>query len=287
MTIIEAISRLARRHARKDYSALTAPETRDALGAVNAGLQSLYQAMPVEYRAKTVSVLLDAPRSVDLVATHGSATLGDAAFAVPGELGRTLVTSADTIRHRVAGENLLADAWLGPTGTHSATLYADAVAGADYPFERMLTGPAVLDGDTERTLEQIAEPRDVLAPGIGIGRPARFWIQPLANSQGHAPTFLLRVLPLPDRAYRLRYRAAFAPRLVAYAEIESAAPLPVPDNYAEAFLALCVPHLVGLPGWLPTPAEAEDGAARARRFVALANNPLRPPANQVGTPHGY
>lgn len=286
MTSVEIIDRLARKHRRLGGSALTVAEVQDALYAINLALQALYQALPVEYREKTVHVLVPAPRAVTLSATNGSATLGASAFTT-GEVGRTVVSSGDDIWHRVADEDALAAAWLGSTGSHSATVYGDAVAGDGYPFERMLSAPVLLEGSRERELVQIRDLRDTYEPGTRIGEPRYYWLSPQGNSQGEEPLVLLRVLPIPDRAYRLRYRASFGPRRVKFTDVANAAPLPVPDNYAEALVSMCGIHLASFPGWNIDTRLAAEERATALRFVALNKTTLRASTNQVGTPAGY
>lgn len=290
MTIIEAISRLARHHPRRDFAALTAPEVADAVQALNGGMQELYQLLPPTFRQQVVSVLVPAPRAVSLQATNGTAALGAAVFATD-EVGRSVVTSGDTIRHRVAGTDALADAWLGASGTHAATVYGDAVAGAGYPFERIVDAPSLVrDSGGHRVLVPVDPLRhERYLDGLlgGVGEPRAYWLQPMGNAQGAEPIMVLRLCPLPDRAYRLRYTASFGPRLLRYADVDAGGPLPVPDNYAPALLALATTHLATMPGWAVPPSAASAARSLAMDFIHGARVPLSPAVNAVGTPAGF
>lgn len=289
MTIIEAVSRMARHHTRRDYSALTAPELADAVLALNTGMQELYQKLSPEYRQKPVSVLVPAPRVVTISATYGSKALGSAVFTEE-EVGRSVMTSADTVRHRAGGVAALADAWLGTTGDHDVTVYGDAVAGDDFPFERMVGAPAILVGEgRERVLvPHQPEPTDMWAGSLGgVGEPRAYWLESQGNSQGVEPIVVMRLLPLPDRAYRLRYVASLAPRRIRFPDVETGAPLPVPDNFADALIPLALLNLVGVPGWAVDAAAAREAYARAMRFVEMSRVRLDPAPRRVGTPVGY
>lgn len=289
MTIVEAVSRLARHHARRDYSALTVAELADAVQGLNFAMQQLYQQLPVGYRHKTVSMLVPGPRETNIVAFHGATTLQAVAFD-EDEFGRTVVTSGDSIRHRVGGTAELADAWLGATGTHPVTIYGDAVAGSEYPLERLVSAPVILSANgEERTLAHYP-PNEHGCGDIAlgsVGEPRVYWLQMVGNSQGLEPVMLIRVLPLPDRPYRMRYVASFGPRRIRVADVETGAPLPVPENFADALLALALVHLASLPGWTVDVARAREGAAAALQFIQLSRIPLHAAPNRVGTPRGY
>lgn len=290
MTTIEAVSRLARHHTRKNFSALSVPEVVDAMQALNVAAQELYQRLPPAFRQRTVRLLVPAPRGVSLVAASGGANLGVAVFN-PDEVGRSVVSSGDSVRHRVAGPATLADAWLGAAGAHQATVFGDAIAGDGYPFERLVSGPALLLGDGR---ERILAPMDPIEqerhePSLlgGIGEPRAYRLEPQGNSQGAEPIILLRLFPLPDRAYRIRYVASFAPPRIHLPDLEAASPLPVPDHYADALIGLAVPHLAGLPGWTVNPASARALRDAALNFIDRNRLPLGSAANRVGTPRGY
>ena len=132
MTIVEALSRLARHHPRKDFSALTAPEVGDALQALNAGIQELYQGLTPALRRQTVELNVAAPVSVVVRLVAGSDVVqlvrqdvfvasGAGSSVVDGTYTRAndgLFEKADAYCFLEAGE-----AWVFGDGTGGADLY--------------------------------------------------------------------------------------------------------------------------------------------------------------------
>lgn len=290
MRIVQLLSRVAQRYAQKEYSALTAQQVTQALAGINSGMMEMFRLLPETYRVRPIAIHIEAPVTVSLQAVNGSATLGNTPFTAE-QVGRGVVSSGDTIRNQVADTNTLFDVWLGSTGTYSATVYHDYVYSSDYPFERIISNPKLVDGhliSRRRELEQV-QPDDVRLQNLpSVGQPRFFYAEPGGVSQGGEPVIALRLFPLPDRDYRMHFRAAYWPRRVLFADIEGNAVLPIPDQCAEALEQMAGPHLVGVDGWsMMSRAEVESAASMARDFCRSQPRQLSFSQPRVFTPRGF
>lgn len=302
MTIVQALDRIANRYAGKLYALLSATEKQTAIEALNSAMFEVFRLLPQEYRTKTLHLAVEAPATVSIEAVEGSADLGNTAFT-DAQLSRTVVAQGDAIWHQVGDTNALRDVWLGTTGTYAGIVYHDYVYGDDYPFERLLTNPILYDGNAEIALCQVNPEMDTQTYGGGnrmfggglisntmrsIGKPVYYWIESAGASQGAEPVIAIRLLPLPDRAYRLRIKASYWPRRVLFSDVEGAATLPVPDVCAEALVQIAGPHLSGIPGFtIMQPAIVSEMAASAREFATAQPSLLSLPRGRIYTPAGY
>lgn len=287
MRIVEALSRLANRHAGARFSGLTATQQADGVDALNRGLMELYELLPDWFKTKEISMSVEAPASVSLQATNGSATLVNTPFSST-HVGRTVLADADPAEHRVAGTGQLRDVWLGSTGTHNAVVYHDYVYGSDYPFDRLLSEPMLLDGSNTIALQLINPEAIDLRTARKVGRPEYYWIEAGGLSQGGTVPMAIRLLPRPAVAYRIRARASYWPKRIRFEDVPDNGILPVPDSLAEAFIQISGAHVIGLAGWDAmrsdeAMAHAQMGRARAARMTPSAGVP----SNRVFTPRGW
>lgn len=287
MTTVEALSRIANQFSTVGYSGLTAQGQQEALHALNSAMRTAFRLLPDHYKDKPLSLPVQAPASVTIAAVNGSATLSASAFSAE-QVGRSVVSVGDDIQHRVAGASALRDAWLGATGSAAATVYHDYVYGTDYPFNRLLDAPALVIGSTETALIEV-NPGKVDALMLrGVGQPRYYWLESGGISQGGEVIAAIRLLPLPDRAYRLRVKASYWPRRIVYADVSANGTLPIPEVAVEAVVNLAGVHTIGVQGWERMAAqsvilhsqnaEAELGALP--RYPGFSRN-------RVGTPRGW
>ena len=288
MTIVEALSRISRRYSSRAYSALSAAETQEALEGLNAGMQELYSLLPEGYKIKPLSLSVEAPANETVNATEGSATLTADDFAT-ADIGKTFVSSADPLWHRVAAINAFRDVWLGATGAEAGILYHDFIFGDDYPFVRLVSDPVLLDGAQAHPLRLLQQSQidkqEIAGVTASVGRPRYYWIEQQGTSQGLDPMIAIRLLPVPDRAYRIRVRASYLPRRALFADIAANGVLPIPDSCVEAFIQIVGAHMSGLKGWdAVTPAKAESDALAGRSIPSRLPPHMHLQISRVGTP---
>lgn len=287
MTIVEALSRVASRYSKSGYSGLSAQGQQEALDALNSGIRDAYRLMPDHYKDKELPLSVQAPAAATISAVNGSAALAGDAFTAE-QVGRTVLAAGDDIQHRVAGLAALRDVWHGATGSAQATVYHDYVYGGDYPFNRLLAAPVLLAGSTELRLIEV-NPRDLdLLFLRGVGRPRYYWLESGGVSQGSDLVAAIRLLPLPDMAYRLRVKAAYWPRRILFADVVGNASLPVPDVVFESVIQLAGVHTIGLAGWDKMPAQSVIlHSQNAEANIRALPQAIGLPHNRVGTPRGY
>jgi hypothetical protein len=287
MTIVEALSRLANGYCSSRYAGLSAAQQLEGVDALNAGLMELFGLLPDCYKDKALSLSVEAPAALTIQAVSGSAMLAAPAFT-EAQVGRTVKASGDPAEHRVAGASALRDTWLGETGTHDAVVYHDYVYGDVYPFNRLLSEPKLVCGSVELALRKINPENLDLELTRGVGRPRYYWLEAGGVSQGETVAAAIRLLPLPDVAYRIRVRACYWPRRIKFADVAANAPLPVPDQLADALVQIAGYHTLGLTGWdAMTPSEVVAKADRGRATASTQPAHLSVPTNRVGTPRGY
>lgn len=287
MTIVEALSQLANGYCGARYAGMTAAQQLEGIGALNAGLMELFGLLPESFKKKDLALAVLAPASLTIQATNGSATLVASAFS-EAQVGRTVIADGDDAQHRVAGEDSLRDVWLGETGTHNATVYHDYVYGDAYPFNRLLSVPKLVCGREEIPLTLVNPETLDLHLLRGVGRPKYYWIEAGGISQGETIACAIRLLPLPSIAYRLRVTASYWPRRIKFADVAANAPLPVPDQLAEALIQLAGFHTLGLRGWDAMQASEVVTKAQAGRVSASGQpSSFGVPNNRVGTPIGW
>ncbi|MET0263235.1 MAG: hypothetical protein ABW223_10085 [Rariglobus sp.] len=286
MTIVEALSQLANRYSSARYAGLSAQGIKEGIDALNAGMMDLYRFLPDHHKSMQLPLAVESPRSVTISPVNESATLSTVGFQGK-DAGRTVIASGDEIWHRVAGESALRDIWLGATGVTAATVYHDFVYGNDYPFDRLKTDPVILEGRTETRLRLI-NPNEQDRACQSIGTPRYYWLESCGVSQGDELVCAIRLLPLPDRAYRLRVHASYWPKRILFTDVPGNANLPIPDMAADDFIKLSAAHTIGLQGWSEVSATTVlEQAGTARGNVSQHPQSVGRPRNRVGTPRGY
>lgn len=293
ITAFQAVSRLARRHAGKGMAELSSAELLAAVEALNGGLVELFRLLPDSYREQDM-VFTGLPRAgVSCQMVEGDAQLAAAAFGTE-EAGRTIIfdSGGDGAWHQIAGEDRLRLPWLGTTGTHTATIYPDALTGNGGPVERLLEDPVMVEsGGTRRRLRLLTEQDRLgwLGESPKIGTPEYYYLQPAGFADAGASVAWLRLWPIPAVSVRLVARAMWWPRRLLVPDVQGGAvALPVPDAATEDFLDLCGVRLAVIPGWQAIPFQAaSNAAAAATGRVRSWTSQIFKPSNRVRTPFGW
>lgn len=289
MTSVQLASLVSRNLRQPDITVMSAGALREVLVAINAALQIFYATIPGAHKRTTVSATLRAPATVscDFAAKYANQTL-NAPFTV-AQRGCTVVIGDDPQWNEVVTTNAVLDGYMGlPLLDATATVYSDAVPLFDV-IERV-TSPVRLyrDGYCVKLLERNEQLRTFARR---VGTPCHFSLDPCGSSQGADPEFLLRVHPLPDGDYRIRFEAEFATIRVTFAQVQgTAVNLPVNDRFCESILLpLTEERLLASPEWVDHSKDAavREAAARALASMRLIPHDVGPGNFTVGTERGY
>lgn len=296
MTTVQLFHRIGRRARGGDFTKLGLAEQGDIAEAANQGLQKLYGALPAYFREMTEGFLLPAPVAISFAVTVGSAQLASNVFSTD-QIGRTVVISGDPAWNQIIGQNMLLNPYNGSvSGTLNATVYGDAVYSSRYPFERIIGNPRFADlglglwGRNE--LNRINNNRQAFGAIFvqSVGLPVYWWVQMLGNSQGSEPLLVLKVSPVPDKAYPINLRMSYWPKRLTMADYDSATTLGVPDQFIEpGLIPLCLQALMSTPIWESKKDDAliDKRGADAEAYLRLQPGQVAAPSNFVGTPAGW
>ena len=261
----------------------------DVIRAINSGIQKLSRWMPMESKASAVSGTLRAATTAAFAfAARFTSTLTAHVFT-SAQKGCTVILGGDPAPNQIVGPNAVLDDYHGTALTGTATIYGDAVQVFEV-IKRALTPPVIShNGDQVRELLKRQENSRLLQSAIG--RPELFWLETVGGAQGGDPYYFLKVWPLPDLDYKIRFDVELAPPRVTFAQItQSAADITLPEDIIESCLIpIALGELVLSPEWA-NPATVQTVLAKAGE--ALANLRLQPhgfasPFNIVGTPANW
>jgi len=312
MNTLELSQRLGRNLRVEDSTDLPAAAALDVLSAINAGVSCFYKYLASAYRQTTLSVVLRAPEMITGVtfAARYSRNLSGDTFE-DRQRGCTVRfnTGAD---NEITGRNTVLDDWLEDTLTVDATVYHDAV-GLEYVIKRIIGDVRIYLGNGRRAVRVLMRDERLrrgywnvspYGPGEAgiwdiygftnastIGCPRYYYIDPVGASQGGDPQFYLRVLPLPDIDYTVRFEAELGPRKITFGELKQAVRVPVAEDYAEDMLVpLCEAQLTRSRFWADADSK-KDVLAKAEevktRELAMVAPEVGMRWNQVGTPAGF
>lgn len=295
MTTVELIARVARRaRSGGDFTKLSLLERLDVLGACNNALGELYNNLPTYLKEQTQGFTLPAPLAITIGVTNGSKLLSGYAFTEQ-QIGASINISGDGLRNQLLGPIAtmsLMNAYQGPTGSTTATIYGDAIHPTTIPFDRIIASPRFADETVWPMVQQSMQRLDF--PFLGmmpqIGRPMSWWTQSMGNSQGNQPLLVLKFFPQPDKIYEIRVRLAFWSQRLLMTDYDNANPLTVPDQFLEtALLPLALRAFRTSPAWEKRGDEDEIIAAADRGLAFLRSQPgqVGAPSNRIFTPVGY
>lgn len=291
MTSIQLAQRLARNLKVTDLASYGAMDMLELLAAMNAGIQTVWRTLPPKFRTTTVSALLAAPVAVG-VTVDGllSSTLTTDAFT-EAQRGGTVRVSDDPRDNEVTGTRNLRDPFLGATLAGTATVYSDARQIYDV-VERIVSDVRCYKADgTYLALARIEPAAGALHGLRQSGVPATYSLEAVGVDQLGDSQFVLRVYPLPDAHYIIRFEAETGPRAIGFANLlTSAVDVPVKDEFCHsALIPICEEELLRSPLWgdRKTAGLTTAAADRARAMLRNRAGDIGLPTNTLGTPAGY
>lgn len=280
---------LARRLTVGDLALLPGPAVLDIVMAMNSGLQDFYRMLPRQFRRTTISETLRAPEqvAVQFPSQYSNMTLG-APFTAAMR-GCTVLVSGDTQQNEVAGPNAVLDQFLGTQLSTLATVYHDAVS-LPLVIESM-SGDVLLFSDQQTWVLTRMDVWRWQPRYRRIGRPWHYQVDPVGMSQGAQLSALLRVHPMPDRDYRIRFEAEVSPAKLSVADVISAPlDLPVPVRFESLLEPICARYLVPSLYFADSPMVRKsigDEAQAAESALKGIDGDVGAGGYFVGTPTGF
>lgn len=293
MKAIALGNKLARDLDEKSFIDLTADVRTEILDAINGGLQTLHALAPAHSKITTGSISLEAPVTVALGVTHGSAEITGYAFSLDQRY-RTLRITGDEIDNQVAGSDELLHPYAGATGTVDATIYADGVALPE-PYSELVGDPTVLE--TGRSLthyRHTIQHRQRVTSWHRklVAEPECYWLEANAANQNSSAPAVIRFDRLPERMYRLQGQFMLAPARVSFSDLLTpGAEIPLRAELVEVYLLpIARGILTASRLWRDKESKSQartDSAAAERNYAAYVPQTLATPRGRVGTPRGY
>lgn len=287
MTILQLANRVCRRLKLRDVYALNADDAQEVVDAINSAISEFTMLAPATYRqVKSVRYKLEAPREITLNVTQGSTT----ASTLDGDLvGRSIKLENDSAMNKVASGNTLANAYAGPTGSVRATLYGDVVTLEDN-FSRFVGQPYLYDeGNFLHGLYRLNEEVSYLGEAIS-GVPLRFVVEALGQSAGASPSCLLRMIPMPHKAYSVTATMEVRPKQFTIAQLTTNALLPMPGEHATTIVYPMALYRLTTGSLWPKDSDPKgitQDYQRALDLLSRIPSDQGPTFNKVLTPHGY
>lgn len=283
MTTAELFSRLLSRATVRDPGRVPFDDAVEIVAGMNAGISEYYKLAPARFSRTTISKLLPAPATVSVQAVNGSATLGATAFA-EAQRGASVVVGDDAGQNEVVGPDSLLDAYLGTTGTVSASVYGDAVVLGDATFRRVVSHPRLNDG-TELKVDDALVNRNFKGTR-GIGTPRRYCVEMSGAAGGGKDVAILRVDPMPNKAFIARMEVELSPLKIVYADLSAPVDVPVPADMEHSLIALIRWHLKGNE-LFPDSQDTDSKAELARATISNQSPDAGRSHGKIFTPRGY
>jgi hypothetical protein len=298
MTTVQLAQRLLRYLTVKDLALLSGDDALHLLDAINSGIQQFYALAPSIYKQTSMSGILRAAQDVTLDVTLGSPIFTGYTASYYSK-GYTIRIEGDDNDNEIVASNGLLDSYMGETGTRQATIWGDCLQ-LNTVIDRLTSEPKLDTGDVLWKDDEYKQWGGFCYPeGWGfrrglrnrkVGRPRRYWIEAVGQSQAGDPAFLLRVDTLPDQDYRVRLDGELAPRKVTFIDLTTPVVLPIDDALVESnVLPICASELTESPLWQNSDnkKDVNERASKALQLIGLLSPIISVPNYQVGTPKGY
>jgi len=307
MNTIE-LSRLMGRHLSSgDAGNLSDDAALDVLSAINSGLEDFYRLAPANLRTTEFSSTVRAPEEISLVFSGKySGQVGSPTFE-SRKIGCTLRAAGSAIDNKISGPTSVLNDHLSDTLTTTGTIYSDAIAVnarlSQIVSDVMIYGATIPRGailgrrENRRRLDSrdmesgSLQSFDYLRDPQAVGRPISYGIESLGSNQGGEASFLVRLSPMPDLDYIVRFSAELSgAKTITFAMLSDAVDIPIAATHANSILLpLCEGHLTASPFWAnaQTKNRIEGRSSAAVDRLRLLPNDFAVPDNSVGTPRGY
>lgn len=183
----------------------------DVLIAINGAMQEIFAHGPRFVSHRSFAITLPAPVAVTFTATNGSKVIS---AATPSSAFVSGATLREAIDNEIVSTTALLVPW-GGTSSGSGTAYGDSVL-LDSIISA-ITSPVVLNSNAEPLtgVSSLAELRARAAywpeTQLPANTPRRFLVDSYYGQTDAQLKYRLRVYPMPDVAYTLRFEANIAP----------------------------------------------------------------------------
>lgn len=286
MKAIALANRLARDLGEKSILDLTTDVRLEVLDAINSGLQTLHARASHESKTTVGSILLDAPRPIEIGLEHGSTEVTGVSFTADQQY-RTIRIDGDPIDNQIVGSSTLLHPYAGTTGTVQATVYSDAVAIPE-PYDELIGCPRII----ETGAELIHGKRVWLTVSKPICRPSSFYVEANARNQNPTAPSVVRFDSLPDQKYRLEAKFTFAPVRINFSDLLAPGnDIPIRLEHIEAYLLPIARGLLTFSSMWSKDSDkqaARDAANNAQaEYEARIPRYLTTPNNRVRTKPGW
>lgn len=298
MTTQQLLQRLIRRWKVSSLANVPADSMLQLLDCINGSIQEFYALCPAVYRKGQVSEILAAPVIHSVGVTSGSDTF--TGYSAPDSLfGSTIVIGPDKNDNMLMPPGNLRDTYQGTSGTQNATIYGDAISLATN-IETMLDEPELVGTlpRLRRMDEYWGRPWNPslywsdsinATPYRQVSIPRSYWVEANVPDLNGVPSFVFRVDPMPDKLYRVRFRALFYPQRLGMADMQRNTALTVNEAWIERLLIPLIHERMSDDGlWQgPNVKIVADKAMMARTGIEKLSADVLKPANRVETPKGY
>lgn len=239
---------------------------------MTAAFQEMVACAPNEIRNKDVGAWLNAPTSVTVNCTQGSATISGLSPYSTWMLGCTIVIVGDGYDNEINSQTTLSRPFAGATGATTATVYGDCVQLDDTigivlpPVQLPPQWPLIAASTREEFMQISGYPLVTDANGApygwpgwwftqkAIGRPVAWFLDSYYDSTKTYLPRRLRVGPMPSEAFSLGYRVGINPIRIETTDLDNmghtdpGTVLPIPDAWVESlYYPICVKLMSGLP----------------------------------------
>jgi hypothetical protein len=301
--------RLCRNLTVTDLARLPAREMARVMDAINDGLLEYFTALPAHRKnsSPAPTALLPRPASITITVNASGTSITSfvdindalaAGYSASADfVGHSLIITGDAKINRLMTTSKLQQPHFGTTGTVQATLYGDCI-----PFGqddiRLVEPPRYRSASAIYSTALIMPDKDIqqlwmndsLRDQVNQGDPYYYWTEPLLPVDDLiAPTWLMRVWPLPASKGALTYTLQTFPTALNLEDMIVARNLPIADRELGFLLHLIEERLLSSPIWNPEVDKkiAREDAARARISLASLSQTTHSSGNRVGTPDGF
>lgn len=287
MTSIQLAARLARHLTTPDLATMPGPAQLDIVDAINAAIGEIFPMLPGHYRRTTCSETLRAPRTADFAFAARYDTELTSSLFTTSETGCTVRLGDDQHDNEITAVNSVLDGYIGATLSGTATIYRDATSIPEV-IER-INGRVVAEKlDGTRTV--LVHNPEIRRYKRQIGTPTEYMLDPVGAVQGSEPVCLLRVHPMPDVDYIIRFDAELSSIHVTWAQIQGVGVnIPVPQRIAEsALLPVALEKLTISTFWAQREAiPAIQSIAQSGRAILMSLPQNITGGNTVATEGGF
>lgn len=307
MNTYQMATRLLRHCQTRDLSALPLDDLEQVAGAMSAAIGEFFRLAPALYRRTTMSASVTGPATVSIAVSAGAVSIdtGGSNPFTDLQRGATLEIAGDGRYNEIVSPSGWLNPYQGTSGTKTATIHGDSVPIHSRLVERLLTDPVLVEpaGVTRRLIRQEIQGGqdgwrawywEHWRSALAFGEPTHYAIEHGGASHGSDLNFLIRLHPMPTRAYVLNFEAHLAPATYPVGALTTTGweDLPLSNDVLESMvLPIAEENMLGTTLWASEKPAVLDhihrAADRGRALTTLLPAESARRVGRVGTPPGY